>query len=384
MTIDHTRIINHLGQLVALPSVSSHDPQLDCSNRGVAELIADWLEDSGFAIEWMPVDRGLDKVNLLATLGTGEPGLVLSGHTDTVACDERGWSSDPFTLTERDGRLYGLGAADMKAFFALMVEAVRQLDSGALRRPLMVLATADEETSMAGVKALASSGRLKARHALIGEPTGLKPVRMHKGVMMEAIRVQGQSGHASEPESGRSALEGMQKVMTALLEWRAELTKRYRNPLFTVQVPTMNLGHIHGGTSSNKICAECELHVDIRILPEMDASTVRTEMRELIHTALAGTGLQSGMVSLFDGVPSLHVDADAEIIRVAEVLSGASAGSVAYGTEAPWFQQMGLQPVILGAGDIAVAHQPDEFVPLAHFEPMARMLRGFIDHFCVK
>lgn len=126
--VDYSRIAHQLGRLVAVPSVSSHDPRLDCSNRGVAELIATWLEDVGFRVEWVPVQRGVDKVDLVATLGYGEPGLVLSGHTDTVPCDEHGWDTDPFRLTERDGRLFGLGAADMKAFFPLVLESLQGLN----------------------------------------------------------------------------------------------------------------------------------------------------------------------------------------------------------------------------------------------------------------
>jgi len=320
---------------------------------------------------------------LIATWGSGEPGLVLSGHTDTVPCDEHGWSGDPFRLTERDDNLYGLGSADMKAFFPLVLEVLRTLDSQRLRRSLVVLATADEESSMAGVKALMASGRLTSGRVLIGEPTALRPIRMHKGVMIEIIRIHGHSGHASDPASGRSALEGMHKVMTALLAWREKLQRRFHDPMFAVQVPTLNLGHIHGGSSPNKICAECELHVDIRILPDMRAEVVRAELRERVIRALEGTGLTADVAPLFGGVPPMCTPGEAEVVRVAEQLSGASAGSVAFGTEAPYFQQMGLEVVVLGAGDIACAHQPDEYVPMSNFEPMVKILRGFIEHFCV-
>ena len=382
--IDYSRIAHQLGRLVAVPSVSSHDPRLDCSNRGVAELLATWLEDLGFRIEWVPVQRGIDKVDLVATLGYGEPGLVLSGHTDTVPCDEHGWNTDPFRLTERDGRLYGLGAADMKAFFPLVLEALQGLDPDRLRRSLVVCATADEESSMAGVKALRTAVDLRGARALIGEPTGLRPIRAHKGVMMEVIRVLGQSGHASDPASGRSALEGMNKVITALLSWRDELQRRYRDEAFTVQVPTMNLGHVHGGESPNKICAECELHVDLRILPLMQAEEIRAEMSEVVAAALRDTGLSVEVASLFEGVPPLDTDPRAQVVHVAEVLTGKIAGSVAFGTEGPYLQQMGLETIVLGAGDIACAHQPNEYVPVAHFEPMVKVVQGMIDFFCIR
>ncbi|MCG3200501.1 MAG: Acetylornithine deacetylase [Gammaproteobacteria bacterium] len=383
-SLDYSRIAHQLGRLVAVPSVSSHDPRLDCSNRGVAELIAIWLEELGFRVEWVPVQRGIDKVDVVATLGYGEPGLVLSGHTDTVPCDEHGWDSDPFRLTERDGRLVGLGAADMKAFFPLVLESLQGLNPDRLRRSLVVCATADEESSMAGVKALQSAVDLRGARALIGEPTGLRPIRAHKGVMMEVIRIFGRSGHASDPASGRSALEGMNRVITALLAWREELQRRFRDEAFAVQVPTMNLGHVHGGESANKICAECELHVDLRILSAMQADDIRAEMREVVGAALRDTGLTAEVEPLFEGVPPLDTDPRAEVVQVAEALTGKIAGSVAFGTEGPYLQQMGLETIVLGAGDIARAHQPNEYVPVAHFEPMVKVLKGMIEHFCLR
>jgi acetylornithine deacetylase len=326
----------------------------------------------------------VDKVNVIATLAKGEPGLVLSGHTDTVPCDEHGWESEPFSVTQRDGRLYGLGTADMKVFFPLVLEALLDMDLKRLKRSLVVLATADEESSMAGVKTLMSSTDLCGSHALIGEPTGLQPIRAHKGVMVEMIRVHGRSGHASVPDSGRSALEAMNRVMTALLAWRDRLQQRYRDETFAVPVPTLNLGHVHGGESPNKICAECELQIDIRILPSMHAEEVRAELRSVVEDTLRDSGLTVEVGPLFEGVPPLQTDASAEVVRVAETLSGTSAGSVAFGTEAPYLQRMGLETVILGAGDIACAHQPNEFVPMEHFEPMVRILRGMIEHFCMR
>jgi acetylornithine deacetylase len=383
-SVDFTRVIQRLGRLVAVPSVSSHEPRLDCSNRGVADLVANWLEQAGFRIQWVAVPRGSEKVDVVATLGDGPVGLVLSGHTDTVPCDEHGWDSDPFQLTERDGRLYGLGATDMKAFFPLVMEAVRGLRDEQLKRALVVVATADEESSMAGVKALQGAVDFNHAPALIGEPTGLKPIRAHKGVMMEVIRVHGRSGHASDPASGASALEGMNRVMTALLVWRDDLQRRYRDEAFTVQVPTMNLGHVHGGESPNKICAECELHVDLRILPLMRAEEVRAELREVVKKALSDTELSAEVEPLSEGVPSLDTDPRSRIVHIAEVLSGKVAGSVAFGTEGPYLQQMGMETVILGAGDISRAHQPNEYVPMDQFEPMVKILRGMIEQFCIR
>src|SRR5919197_4549814 len=247
------KLFELFAQLVAIPSVSSVDPYRDQTNRAVIELLAEWLAALGFEIELTTISEAPDKLNLIARLGQGAEGLVLSGHTDTVPFDEGAWTTDPFILTEKDGRWYGLGAADMKGFFPLVIEAIRGLDRSALKRPLIILATADEESTMAGVRVLAQAGKPLGRYALIGEPTGLKPVHMHKGVLMGSIHLQGRAGHASDPRLGNNAIDGMYPVIGALLNWREELRTRYRNPLFEVMEPTLNLGSIHGGDSPNRI-----------------------------------------------------------------------------------------------------------------------------------
>ena len=148
----------------------------------------------------------------------------------------------------------------------------------ALKEPLIILATADEESSMDGARQLAAQGAPKARYAIIGEPTDIKPIRMHKGIMMEAITVQGRAGHSSNPALGNSALEAMQLVIADLLAFRSDLQARYQNPLFEVAVPTLNLGCIHGGDNPNRICGQCELHFDLRALPGMNNDDLHNEI----------------------------------------------------------------------------------------------------------
>ena len=191
-----------LHRLIAAPSISSATKALDQSNLTVIEHLHEWLAQLGFQTEVMHVPGHAGKANLIATLGSGPGGLVLAGHTDTVPCDPELWRSDPFFLTERDSRLYGLGTCDMKGFFPLAIEAARQFVDTPLQQPLIILATADEESSMSGARALVDAGRPLARAAVVGEPTSLKPIRMHKGILMEGIRIQGRSGHSS-PCAGR-------------------------------------------------------------------------------------------------------------------------------------------------------------------------------------
>src|SRR5690606_14171231 len=203
--------------------ISSALKEWDHSNGPVVTLLAQWLEELGFVAEIKAVPGYPGKFNLIAVKGSGPGGLVLAGHTDTVPYNAERWSQDPFKLTERDQRFYGLGTCDMKGFFAVVIEAIRRLDEAAYQQPLIILATADEESSMGGARALAAQGFPKARYAVIGEPTGLRPIRMHKGIMMESLRVTGQAGHSSDPSLGRNAIDALHDMMGALIQLRRQL-----------------------------------------------------------------------------------------------------------------------------------------------------------------
>ncbi len=370
-------------QLIAAPSVSSVNSEFDMGNKLVIDLLAGWLSDLGFEIELQEISDQPIKYNLIAKLGTGDDGLILAGHTDTVPFNENLWQSDPFKLTEKGDRLYGLGSSDMKGFFPLVLEALRELDLNKLTKPLIILATADEESTMAGARALVDQNQLRARYALIGEPTGLQPIRMHKGVMMESIIVHGQSGHSSNPAYGNNAMEGMHKVIGELLNWRRDLQEKYQEPLFEVDVPTMNLGHIHGGDNPNRICGECELQIDLRILPGMDVSTLRGSLNQRVADILADSGLTYEIRSLTEAVPPMFTAENSPIVTVSERLSNKKAGSVAFATEGPFLDLMGIETIVMGAGDIDQAHQPDEYVALDRLEPMIGILRNLIFEFCM-
>ncbi len=383
MRIDPPRLDELLRELIAIPSVSSVVPELDQGNEPVIHRLAEWLEGAGYRVAIQGVPGYPGKANLVATLGAGDEGLVLAGHTDTVPYDETGWRHDPFSLTEEGGRLYGLGTSDMKSFLALAIEAARGLDGRHLRRPLTILATADEESSMCGARELARLGTTLGRYAVIGEPTGLRPVRLHKGVLMEAIRLLGRSGHSSDPSLGNSALEGMQELMGELLAWRADLQARHRNPTFAVPVPTLNLGHIHGGDNPNRICGRCELHIDLRSLPGLDPRMLREEIERRVAGVAQRRGLHWETESLFPGVPPMETAADSPIVRFAEGLTGHPAEAVAFATEGPFLNGLGMETLVWGPGDIAQAHQPNEYLEAARIEPALAGLRALIQRFCI-
>ncbi|MEW8404057.1 MAG: acetylornithine deacetylase [Candidatus Thiodiazotropha taylori] len=377
------KYIEMMNRLIGAASVSSVNPEWDMGNGAVIELLDSWFGALGFETEILAVPGRPGKFNLIASYGRGSDGLVLSGHTDTVPFDEDKWSSDPLKLSEREQRLYGIGTADMKGFFAVILEAVRELPLDQLKKPLVIVATADEESDMCGAKSLLALHRQLGRHAVIGEPTGLKPVRMHKGVSMESIVLTGQSGHSSNPQLGRNALEGMQLVLGEVLNWRTDLQRRYKNPAFEIDVPTLNLGHIHGGDNPNRICGKCELQFDLRPLPGMDLQLLRAELSERIEFCLSDSGLEWHYKPLFDGIPAVETPAEAAIVKAVERFTDSQAGAVAFGTEAPYLNSMGMETVICGPGSIDQAHQPDEYIPLEHIQPAINLIQSLIRKFCL-
>ena len=371
-----------LEQLVAIPSVSCAVPSWDMPNLPVIELLATWFGELGFNIQIMPLAHS-GKANLIATLGHGDGGLVLAGHSDTVPFDANRWQSDPFVLTEKEGKFYGLGATDMKGFFPVILEAVKPFLNKPFKHPLIILATADEESSMSGARALATAGKPKARYAVIGEPTELVPIRMHKGIMMEMIRVRGQSGHSSNPALGKNALDTMTQVMNELVNLRNELQLKYRNPSFAVQTPTLNLGCIHGGDGANRICGECELHFDLRLLPGMDNAELRETIQRRLTPLAETSGTDIVFSSLFEGIEPFDEPAESELVKACEELTGHKSDSVAFATEAPFLQQLGMQTVVLGPGSINQAHQPDEFISIDQIEPAVKIVQELIQKFCM-
>lgn len=372
-----------LRELIAAPSISSTTPQWDQSNLAVIEHLHTWLDGLGFNCEVMPVPGEKNKANLIATLGSGSGGLVLSGHTDTVPCDPELWLSDPFRMVERDQRLYGLGTCDMKGFLALAIEAAKEFADQPLKQPLIILATADEESSMSGARALAEAGKPKARAAIIGEPSSLRPVRMHKGMMMEAVRIEGRAGHSSDPSLGANALDAMHGVLNELSAFRQELKERHRNSHFRVDYPTMNFGCIHGGDNPNRICGQCELEFDLRPLPGMTMEGLRDAISERLLPLGERFGVKLEARSLFPGIPPFENPETQGLVALAEKLTGHTSEAVAFGTEAPFLQGLGMDTIVMGPGSIDQAHQPDEFLALDQIQPTLDILKQMITRYCL-
>ena len=370
-----------LRTLVGEPSTSSIAASRDQSNLAVINHLANWLESLKFAVNVLPLPNKGGKANLIATLGSGEGGLVLSGHTDTVPCDEKHWDTDPYTLTEIDSVVHGLGSCDMKGFFPIALEAASLFRSKKLNKPLTILATSDEESSMAGARQLLRDGRPKADFAIIGEPTGLQPIIAHKGVLALSIVIEGSGGHASNPSLGCNALDTMHAVIADLLIYRQELASTYTNPTFEINIPTLNLGCLHAGDSPNRICETAELQIDVRLMPGMEIDELATTIQHRLVETIASHGTRLSITRINE-VPAYQTSGDGDLARTLASLCGRPPGTVAFGTEAPFLQSLGMETVVFGPGSINQAHQPNEYLDLNQLSPARETLEKVIQHYC--
>jgi len=369
-------------QLIAAPSISAIEEHLCMSNKSVIELLAQWCESLGFTCELIELEGGKGRYNLLAKRGQGDGGLMLAGHTDTVPFDDSRWNQNPFKLTELDNKLYGLGSIDMKGFFAFVLQAISELDEKQQTQPILILATADEETTMAGAQQICKHPNLKPSRCIIGEPTDMTPVFTHKGHMTTAIRVVGRSGHSSDPERGLNAIEVMHKVITKLLILKEQLKNKYSINHFEIPYPTLNLGNIYGGDNANRICGCCEMHIDMRPLPGLSVQELQALVLDATYDINQQYPNSVSVIDLHEPIPAFTGSTDSALVKLAENIAGQKAVAVNYCTEAPFIQQLGCETIVMGPGSINQAHQPDEFLAMEKIKPSQQIISNLIKASC--
>ncbi len=375
MTVEET-----LAQLVSIDSVSSR------SNNEMTNLLADRCKSMGLAVKSFPYtdERGVEKTNLIALAGadfseTTRAELALVGHTDTVPYDPN-WT-EATTLVERDGKLYGRGACDTKAFIAAALTAIENLDLEQLRKPVALIFTADEEVGLMGAKRLAELRPLRVRFSIVGEPTSLQPIRAGKGYCLAEVVVRGREGHSAYPALGASAIFRAARLVTRV-EKIADEIKSEQHPDFDPPYTTLNIGLIRGGTAKNVIAGECGLTLEWRPIPSQGPDRVL----DLLRFALAEVKLDQGFdcemeTSRTDS--GFQVSAESEFVQLMERLSGKKAGTVAFGTEAAQMIELGAEAVVFGPGDIRVAHQTGEFVPISELNRAVGILKQAIQSTCL-
>jgi acetylornithine deacetylase len=359
------------------------------SNLPLADFLAAYLDRPGVRVARNPSADGA-KTNLVVAVGPesdDREGLVLSGHMDVVPAEESDWQSDPFTLTESGDRYVGRGTADMKGFLALAANRLAAADPSALRRPLALLFTYDEEVGTLGARRFTETftpiARLP-RHVVIGEPTALRVVRAHKGMVRLRLEFTGRAAHSGYPHLGRSAIEPAARAIVALSVLRRELeAERPPNGEAFPDVPfvALNVGTVAGGSAANVIPDRCEVHLGIRVLPGMTVDDVSARVR----AAVAGAVEEPFALEPVSESPAMLLDPDAPIHRaLCEAVGQRESHSVMFASDAGWLQRAGFESVLFGPGSIEVAHQPNEFLPVEEFRRAGEVLDGLIHRSCVR
>lgn len=379
--------VEMLARLVGFATVSTR------SNMELIDYVRDFL--AGHGIEAVVIaDPVAPKANLFATVGpVQDGGVALSGHTDVVPTEGQPWTGDPFTLIERDGRLYGRGSADMKGFIAVALSLVPELKRRKLKRPLHFCLSYDEELGCFGAPSMiARLGRDLPRPELvvIGEPTSMQVANAHKGIRIQTTEITGRAGHSSRPERGLNAIVMMGRFIAILDRLAAELREAGERGAipglgFDPPYTSINLGKIAGGTALNIIARECRLEWEFRPLPGVDAEAILARLEAMIEAELRPhlaahapdakiTTLPNCVVSAFRPEPNGAAEA------LALSLTGHNrAVTVSFGSEGGQYQDAGLSTIMCGPGSIDQAHLPDEFVSLEQLASCERFLRRLAD-----
>ncbi|MCY1406843.1 Acetylornithine deacetylase [compost metagenome] len=372
-----------LAQLIAFNTVSRE------SNLALIDFIRRYLEALGVACE-LDYNAEGTKANLFATIGPNDRGgVVLSGHTDVVPVAGQDWTVDPFQLTERDGKFYGRGSADMKGYIAAVLAAVPRFLAEPLKVPVHLAFSYDEEVGCLGVRSLLAELAQRPHKpiaCIIGEPTELKPVLGHKGKLAMRCQVQGAACHSAYAPQGVNAIEYAARLIGKLGEIGVQLAEpnlhdaRFDPPFSTVQT-----GVIQGGRALNIVPAECQFDFEVRALPDFDASQVVEQLSDYAQSQLlpvmrARSSASDIKFQPLSAYPGLATDPHSEVAQLLALISGSREfGTVAFGTEGGLFDQAGIPTVVCGPGSMDQGHKPDEFVSREQLEGCDAMLERLTD-----
>lgn len=378
-----------LDALVSFPTVS-HD-----TNVPLVDWVEEYLTGIGMKSYRHVKPDEPTKHAIFCQVGPDAPGgVLLSGHTDVVPVEGQDWTSDPWTVTERDGKLFGRGTCDMKGFDALALHALQRALTKNLKRPLQIALSYDEEIGCAGapplIEAMAEAGLPKAEAAIIGEPSMLKCVTGHKGSLSYEVHVKGYEVHSSIMHTGVSAIHEAAR----LIEWAngRNAESRMRAPSAIAQVfeppwTTVHAGKIKGGTAHNITAGDCRFVMEMRFVPDDDRDAWTGEFRDFVEKVQAEMKAVSPRADIRldpgEDVPGLVPENDGAAERLVRQITGDNGSHVvSYGTEAGHFQTAGMSAVVCGPGDIAQAHQADEYLTVAQFEAGEAFLAKVVDSLC--
>lgn len=380
--------IEMIRKLVGFPTVSRE------SNLDLVHFIRDYLRPFEPDVRFT-YDDARGKANLFVTLGPGDrAGIALSGHTDVVPVEGQAWDTDPFTLCERDGRLYGRGTADMKSFLAVALTLVPEFVERGLTLPLHLACSYDEEVGCVGVgrmiEDLARAG-ISPQACIVGEPTMMKPVIAHKGKRGYRCTVRGKAAHSAYAPRGVNAVEAAAEAIAFL----KRMARRHRDSgpfdrSFDIGYSTLHTGIIRGGAALNIVPHHCTFDFEFRCLPGDDPGALLAEferhVRDRIEPEMHAIDRAAGFtIEPLSEIPALDTGPETEVVALAQELSGSDeVGKVSFGTEASQFQRAGIPTVVCGPGSIEQAHRPNEFVTLEQVSRCETFMRHLMDRMCRK
>lgn len=359
------------------------------SNMELIEDVRGYL--AGLGVEsHLTYDDDRRKANLYATLGpTDCGGIALSGHTDVVPVDGQDWSSDPWTVIERDGRLYGRGTCDMKAFIAVALSYAPRFLAADLQMPVHLCLSYDEEIGCQGAPrmlAFLAEQPVRPRACIVGEPTEMRVIVGHKGKLSCRAEVQGLECHSALAPRGVNAVHAAARVVGRLADMaREKATEGPFDEDYEVPYTTVHCGVIRGGTALNIVPAACSFDFEFRCLPQDDPQTLYEEVqafaRDEVEPAMKSVSPETGFTwNPISSFPGLDIANDHEIVTLVKSLVGANAtGKVDFGTEAGLFDRSGIPAVICGPGSILQAHKPDEFIALEQIALCERFMERLLD-----
>jgi acetylornithine deacetylase len=369
--------ISLTGELVSFDTTS------DRSNEPLCDHLSRLLEPLGAELHLQRKPARPDLCNLLARFGPDQPGgLCLSGHMDTVPWDA---TMRATTRVERDGELlYGRGTCDMKGAIAAMVCAAAATDRSKLRRPLWLAFTFEEEVGCHGIKLIERTKALAPRLCIVGEPTGLRPVAVHKGYVTGQFEFRGVACHSSDPDQGASAVLAAARATDALYGLAEQWRRAPVESEFGLAPPwtTLNVGLLQGGEARNVVAEAASLSLEMRPIPGLDTDDLLREAVQAVHRAAETV---PGVVYRFsdrDSAGPFRTDPGAPLVRWLVERTGLEPGSVPYYTEAPHWNRMGATTCICGPGEITQAHRKDEHVAASALESAAELYRAAIEEFC--
>jgi acetylornithine deacetylase len=371
-----------LGRLVGFDTTSR------LSNLPLVDFVADYLDRPGVKLERVWSADGA-KANLVAHAGPDTDdggGLTLSGHMDVVPAEEPDWTSPPFALSRAGETYVARGAADMKGFLALAINRLAAVDPARARRPLALLLTYDEEIGTLGARRYAETRPASPlpRDVIIGEPTSLRVVRLHKGMIRLRLDFTGRAAHSGYPHLGRNAIEPAARAINALADLRLQMeSERPPHGEHFPDVPyaALNVGVVSGGSAMNVIPDHCTIQVGIRLLPAMSADAMVERVRTVVRAALPDEPFE---LAALGESPAMMLDPHAALHQeLCTMVGQGGTESVAFATDAGWLQTVGMRCAVFGPGSIEVAHRPNEFLPVGEFIRAGALLDDIIQRRCL-